>query len=382
MYSRILKIDPAARHSILLLGPRGTGKTKWVKSHFPESIYLDLLDSAVYNELLANPNKLEHKIPKGYTGWVIIDEIQKNPALLNEVHRLIENEKYRFVLTGSSARTLRRKGVNLLAGRAYTYHMHPLTAIELGNEYSLTKSLQHGQLPLSYTGDNPQQYLASYVKTYLQEEVKQEGLTRNVSAFARFLEIASFSQGGILNMSEIARESAINQKTISEYFDILEDLLIGYRLPIFTRRAKRRLTMHPKFYYFDAGVYRILRPTGPLDIPAEIDGAGLETLFLQELRAINDYLELGYSLHYWRTQHGAEVDFVLYGEQGFHAFEIKRKTTIHTIDIKHLLAFGEDYPEAKLYLIYGGTEKQYIQNVTILPFEEAIKSLAHILKKG
>jgi predicted AAA+ superfamily ATPase len=380
MYSRLLKIAPDAKHSILLLGSRGTGKTQWVNAHFPGAIYLDLLSSATYNELLAKPHRLEQKIPEHYKGWIIIDEIQKIAPLLNEVHRLIESKKYRFILTGSSARTLRRKGVNLLAGRAYTYHMHPLTAYELGDEYSLIKSLEYGQLPMAYTGDSPKQYLASYVQTYLQEEVKQEGLTRNVAAFARFLEVASFSQGGLLNMSEIARESAVHQKMVIEYFEILEDLLIAYRLPVFTRRAKRRLTAHPKFYYFDVGVYRTLRPTGPLDIPAELDGARLETLFLQELRAINDYLQLGYSLYYWRTQHGEEVDFVLYGEKGFHAFEIKRKASIHSTDIKSLLAFGKDYPEAKLHLIYGGKEKQYLQNIIIIPFEEAVKSLIELLQ--
>lgn len=378
----MLKIDTKGDRSVLLLGPRGTGKTQWIKAHFTPAVYLDLLDTSVYNELSADPHKLETHIPDDYQGWVIIDEVQKIPALLNEVHRLIEGKHYRFVLTGSSARSLRRKGVNLLAGRAFTYNMHPLTAIELGKDYSLQKSLQHGQLPLAYTSKDATHYLSSYVHTYLQEEVKQEGLVRNLASFTRFLQTASFSQGSMLNMAAVARETGINQRVVQDYFDILDDLLIAYRLPVFTRRAKRRLVAHPKFYFFDAGVYRSIRPCGPMDSAAELDGAGLETLLLQELRAINDYLQLDYSLYYWRTQHGVEVDFVLYGQHGFCAFEIKRSTNISSKEIKHLLAFAEDYPEAKLYLLYGGERRLYINNVEIIPFQEALMTLPAILQSN
>ncbi|MBX3745539.1 MAG: DUF4143 domain-containing protein [Verrucomicrobiae bacterium] len=240
-----------------------------------------------------------------------------------EIDRLIEGRRLRFVLTGSSARKLRGQGVNLLAGRALTRHLHPLTAAELGSDFDLERSLRWGGLPQACTSSNPADFLAAYVHTYLREEVQQKGLTRNLAAFARFLEAASFSQGGVLNMAAVARECAISAKAAENWFTVLEDLLIAVRLPAFTRRAKRRVVLHPKFYFFDAGVFQTVRPRGPLDAPEGIHGPALETLFLQHLRAINDCLGLGYTLHYWRTPAGDEVDFVLYGPHGVFAFEIK-----------------------------------------------------------
>ncbi|MFH1684075.1 MAG: AAA family ATPase, partial [Candidatus Margulisiibacteriota bacterium] len=322
MYSRLLK--PPKDQSFFLFGPRGTGKTTWVKAHFPQAIYLDLLESELFNDLLANPQRLENLIPKDYNDWIIIDEVQKVPELLNMVHHLIESRKHKFVLTGSSARKLRQKGVNLLAGRALNYHFFPLTNLELGQNFNLKHALKFGLLPMAWQESDPKKYLESYVKTYLQEEVQQEGLTRNLGAFSRFLETASFSQASLLNISSIAQECAIERKVVENYFTILEDLLIASRLPAFTRKAKRRVTLHPKFFYFDVGVFRVLRPMGPLDSPAEAEGAALETLFFQELRAINEYNYLGYNLYYWRTSNGLEVDFVLYGEKGIKVIEIKR----------------------------------------------------------
>ena len=209
MYSRMIK-SPKAK-SFFLFGPRGTGKTTWVKANFPGAVYLDLLEAEIYNDLLANPQRLENFIPADFDGWIIIDEAQKIPDLLNEVHRLIENNKYKFILTGSSARKLKRKGPNLLAGRALTYFMHPLTVNELGGDFNLSHSLTYGQLPCAYAEEDPKKYLESYVKTYLQEEVQQEGLTRNLAAFSRFLETASFSQASTLNISSVARECAVER---------------------------------------------------------------------------------------------------------------------------------------------------------------------------
>lgn len=270
MYSRL--IEPPKDKSFFLFGPRGTGKTTWVKLKFKDALYLDLLEAELFNDLLANPQRLENLIPKNFKDWIIIDEVQRIPELLNEIHRLIEKYRYRFILTGSSARKLRRKGVNLLAGRALGYHMYPLTAIELADDFDLNHSLAYGQLPCVYTEENPKAYLESYVKTYLEEEVQQEGFTRNLGAFSRFLEAASFSQGGILNISSVARDCSVERKVVENYFTILEDLLIAYRVPIFAKRAKRRLVSHPKFYFFDVGLYRTLRPVGPLDMPEEVGG--------------------------------------------------------------------------------------------------------------
>ncbi len=236
MYSRLL--TPSFKKSFFLFGPRGTGKSSWVKKTFPSALYLDLLEAELYNDLLANPQRLENLIPKKFDHWIILDEVQKIPALLNEVHRLIEKYTYRFIMTGSSARSLRRRGVNLLAGRALTSFLHPLTAAELGEDYQLDHSLQYGQLPCAYTETNPKAYLESYVQTYLREEIQQEGLLRNLAAFTRFLEAASFSQGSILNVSNVSRECAVERKVVENYFSILEDLLLGVRLPVFTKKSK------------------------------------------------------------------------------------------------------------------------------------------------
>lgn len=378
-YKRLLHIDANSAHSIFLFGPRGTGKTSWIKAHFKNILYFDLLNTEILNDFLANPARLEARIPKGFEQYIVIDEVQKVPELLNEVHRLIETYHYRFILTGSSARSLRRKGINLLGGRALNYTMHPLTCYELGEDFSLTTALQVGLLPSVYNLPDPKHYLETYITNYLREEVLQEGLTRNLSQFARFLETASFSQGSPLNFSEISREIGIDRKLVSNYFDILEDLLISYRLPAFTKRAKRRLVLQPKFYFFDPGIYRTIRPKGPLDSPEEIDGSSLETLFLAHLRAINDYYRLGYKLFYWRTSNQVEVDFIVYGEKGLFAFEIKRKRSISHTDLKGLKAFKKDYDIANCYLLYGGDHEEHHDGIQMLPFTEGLQRLIKIL---
>ena len=267
---------------------------------------------------------------------------------------MIEENHCRFILTGSSARNLRKKGINLLGGRALTFFMRPLTVHELGEQFNLQRSLDCGHLPMVYTVKSPQRYLSSYVHTYLQQEVQSEGLTRNLSAFSRFLEVASFSQAQVLNIADIAREIGVDRKTTENYFTILEDLLIADRVPVFTRKAKRRMITHSKFFFFDIGVYRSLRPMSPLDKPEEAEGAALETLFYQELKAINDYYNLGYQLFYWRTATNAEVDFVIYGARGIVAFEIKRSNRFSQKDFSSLKLFMQDYPMASAYFLFGG----------------------------
>ncbi|MEA2084331.1 MAG: ATP-binding protein [Thermodesulfobacteriota bacterium] len=379
MYSRI--IDIPHDKSFFLFGPRATGKTTWLQKLFPTGLIIDLLESELYNLLLAFPSRLEELIPPRFNDWVIIDEVQRIPELLNEVHRLIEQRKIKFVLTGSSARKLRAKGVNLLAGRALTRFMHPLTAGELGSDFSLRNSLKFGHLPAIYSEPDPGDYLASYIRTYLREEVQQEGLTRNLSTFARFLEAAGFSQASTLNITEIARECRVNRKLVEEYFYILEDLLLAHRLPVFTKRAKRRMAAHPKFFLFDVGVYRAIRPKGPLDSPEEIDGSAFETLVFQELRAVNDLYRLGYKLYYWRTSNGREVNFVLYGEAGLIAIEVKRAAKIRTREFRGLKAFAKDYPQATLYMFYGGDKEMFVDNVNLIPAKQAITTLPALLGK-
>lgn len=376
MFSRLLAPPDA---SCLLLGPRGTGKSTWIGQRYPGALVLDLLDYATYTELTTRPDRLGQLVAGAGAATVVIDEVQRVPALLDEVHRLIELRGTRFVLTGSSARKLRRGGANLLAGRARTLAMHPLTAVELGDAFELDRSVRLGHLPTVHVVDDPGRYLAGYVGTYLREEVMAEALTRNLDAFTRFLTAASFSQAGVLSISTVARDSGVSRKTVESYFDLLDDLLIAFRLPVFQHRAKRALTAHPKFYFFDAGVYRAIRPKGPLDPEAEIDGAAIETLVAQDLRAVNDGLELGYTLSFWRTRTGQEVDFVLYGERGLVAIEVKRSSRFRPEDLAGLRAFGEDYPVAHRYLFYGGERAYETDGIRVLPLAQALPDLPSIL---
>lgn len=375
-------LTPPQAKSFFLFGPRGTGKSSWVQARFPDATYLDLLEAELFNDLLAKPGRLADLIPSKGTNWVIIDEVQKIPALLDEVHRLIERRHLTFVLTGSSARKLRQKGVNLLAGRALTYFMHPLTAVEAGKDFRLEQAIRCGQLPSIYREPHPKKYLESYVQTYLREEVQQEGLTRNLAAFSRFLEAASFSHGAVLSISRVAEDCAVERKMVEHYFGILEDLLLGWKLPVFTKRAKRRMTAHPKFFFFDVGVYRTLRPAGPLDRPEEIDGAAYESLFVQEVRAINDYGGLGYQLFFWRDANKQEVDLVLYGPRGIKAFEIKRSDHVTHQDLRGLHSFQKDYPDAMAYCIYGGTRHEEIGGIRVLPYAWSLQHLPDILREN
>jgi uncharacterized protein len=379
MFVRMLSAPLNNPKSFFLFGPRGTGKTTWLKQQLPDSLFINLLQAEFYTLLLANPGKLRGLIPPDYDDWIIIDEVQRIPELLNEVHDLIESKGYRFILTGSSARTLRRKGVNLLAGRALTYHMHPMTVIEQEDAFNIQQSLQLGHLPARFSETEPVKYLKDYVQTYLREEVMPEGLTRNIAHFSRFLEVASFSQGETISVSDIAREAQIERSVADNYFSILEDLLIAIRLPVFSRKAKRKLMTQKKFYYFDVGVFRAIRPLGPLDSEAEIDGPALETLVLQELRAINDYQGYDYQIYYWRTKNNLEIDFILYGPNGLLAIEIKRSSQIQFKETRALREFKKDYPPAQCYVFYGGQATVYEKHVTLLPIEQALKSLPRLL---
>jgi predicted AAA+ superfamily ATPase len=380
MYARLLKKPFQGNHSFFLFGPRGTGKTTLIRRNVPDALYIDLLDSGTYTSFLAAPERLEKRIPPAFDNWVVIDEVQRVPQLLNEVHRLIEGKGLRFILTGSSARGLRKKGVNLLAGRAYTYRLHPLTAEELGPDYNITEALRFGLLPSVWNEEvDRKKYLESYVRTYLEQEILFEGFARSLGAFTRFLETASFSQGSILNISNVAGDAGIERRTVNNYFDLLEDMLIGVRLYPFTKKTKRRLTLHPKFYYFDTGVYRSLRPRGPLDSPDEQGGLGLESLVFQELRAALDYHGGDETLHYWRTASGLEVDFVVYGPDCFCGIEVKQSAKVRPADLSGLRAFARDYPEARLLIFYGGREREYHEGIDVIPVEEALKGLSGVL---
>lgn len=373
MYDRLHTFP--TKQSFFLFGPRATGKTTLLKKSFPNAIYLDLLDTNLYSNLLAYPARLQDYIPENFEDWIILDEVQKIPELLNEVHRLIEEKKYRFILTGSSSRKLRKYGTNLLGGRALTLRLYPLTAQELKGDFKLKNALKFGTLPMVFSVEDKEAYLKSYVWTYLKEEIQQEALTRNLSGFSKFIEAASFSQGAVMNMTQVAREIGLERKTVQNYFQILEDLMIAYCVPVFNKKAKRRLITHNKFYFFDAGLFQTIRPKGPLDFTVEIAGPALETLFLQELVALNDYLKLGYTIFYWRTSHQLEVDFVLYGPKGLVAIEVKTGKNLSPKDFHGMKAFSKDYPNAKQLIFYGGSHKLYKGSVNLIPVEEGIKNL-------
>lgn len=381
MFSR--KYNFGQGTSCFLFGPRGTGKTFWLRNLYPEALFVDLLEARTFNTLSADPQRLGPicaATPKELP--VIIDEVQKLPALLDEVHRLIETRRAWFILTGSSARKLRRSGVNLLGGRAIVKHFHPLTAAELGDAFDLAKALRYGLLPTLYDPGrqvDPGDYLQGYLTAYLKEEVAQEGLTRNLGAFTRFWEAASLSQGQPVNMSDVARECQIHRKQAESYFGILEDLLIGVMVPAFQKRARRRVVQHPKFFLFDAGVFRAVRPRGPLDSAEETDGAALETLVLQHLRALLSQRGGGGTLSYWRTATGLEVDFVVYTEDTFAAIEVKRKRSFARSDLNGLKAFASEYPEAKRLLLYGGDHEAVIDGVRLVPVAGAFAKLGDLI---
>ena len=371
--------------SYFLFGPRGTGKTTWLRSSFPDALVVDLLDPDRYRTLSARPEGFRDLVlgavrrssrPAGMTE-VVVDEVQRAPELLPVVHGLIESElPVRFALTVStSARKLRRGGENLLGGRAADCRLHPFMAAELGDAFNLDAALRRGLLPLVVADADPDSRLRSLPALYLDQEVRAEGLARDIGAFARFLEAMTFSQGAALNLSAAAREAAARVRTVTGYVEVLEDLLLAFRLPVFGKRARRRLAAHPKFFYFDCGVFRALRPAGPLDRPEEIGGAALEGLVAQHLRAFADYRGRGDRLFTWRTRSGLETDFVLYGPEDFWAVEVKNAARVRPEDLRGLRSFGDEYPEARRLLLYRGEHRLFTGGILCLPVADFLRRL-------
>jgi predicted AAA+ superfamily ATPase len=371
------RIFTPGKDHFFLLGPRGTGKTLWAMHYYPEALRIDLLDPETLRLFSARPERLVEAVEANPgKRQIVIDEIQKLPALLEVVHLLIERKTGRqFILTGSSARKLRRQGVNLLGGRAVQRHLHPYLAMELGSRFKLATALRQGMLPLVWAAVDPAATLKAYNGLYLREEVQMEGLVRKVGSFARFLEVMSFSHAAVLNLSNVSRDCQVSRKTVEGYLEILEDLLLGFRLPVFGKRAKRELASHPKFYFFDAGAFRANRPAGPLDGPQEIDGLALEGLVAQHLRAWCDYSGGEHRLHYWQTRSQVEVDFVVYGVPGLYAVEVKNSTQVRPEDLRALKSFGEDYPQSRRYLLYRGKERLKRDDVLCLSCEEFLLGL-------
>lgn len=375
MDTMIPRLIEPSKQSFFLFGPRGTGKTTWLRAKFPEALFIDLLESDTFRRYSAKPERLRELID-GNPGKkiIVIDEIQKIPDLLSEVHSLIERKKgLRFILTGSSSRKLKRSGTDLLAGRALHYYIYPFTAAELGGAFDFESALQTGLVPLVMCADEPSKVLKSYITLYIREEVQMEGLVRNIGNFSRFLEAASFSHGSVLNITNIARDCEVERKAVEGYIGILEDLMLACRVPVFNKRAKRAVTAHPKFYFFDTGVFRSLRPCGPLDDPQAIGGAALEGLVFQHLAAWNAYQGGKNKLYFWRTSSGTEVDFVVYGPGAFYAIEVKNTDKITGKDFTGLISFKEDYPQSKPLLLYRGKERRVMRGVLCMPCEDFLK---------
>lgn len=359
--------------SFFLLGPRGTGKSTWLAHCYPKAIRIDLLLPGEERKYLAAPERLREladSLPSG-KGMIILDEIQRVPGLLPVIHSLIEEGRsIQFIMTGSSARKLRREVGNLLGGRALLRLMPPFFAVELGALFQLDKAIKVGMIPMIWQAEDPYEKILNYVGIYLREEIVAEGLVRQVGDFSRFLEIASFSHGQLLNVNDIAREAQVKRTTVDNYLQILEDLLIAFRLPVFTRRAQRALVSHPKFYYFDTGVYRSLRPRGPMDKEAELEGPALEGLVASHLRAWVQAQREPHQFCFWRTKSQLEVDFIIYGPKGFWAIEVKRGRDVHSSDLRGLKSFCEEYPEAQPVLLYLGKQRLCKDKIVCLPLEE------------
>lgn len=365
------------KESFFLFGPRGTGKSTWLRSRYQNALWIDLLEPESFRAYSARPERLKELVfgnPENKT--VVIDEVQKAPDLLDVVHSLIE-KKYgiQFILTGSSSRKLKRTGVDLLAGRALMRSLHPFMAAELKGEFNLASALKYGLLPLALRADDKERVLKTYAALYVKEEVQAEGLVRNIGNFSRFLEEISFSHGSLLNISNVARECQVERKVVENYIGILEDLLLSHRVPVFSKRAKRATATHPKFYFFDAGLFRALRPAGPLDRPEEIEGAALEGLLAQHLIAWNSYRGGKNELFYWRTRAGSEADFILYGPEKFWAIEVKNTVRINDSDLRSLHSFKVDYPQCQTFFLYRGKERLLKNGINCIPCEQFLAGL-------
>jgi len=363
--------------SFFLFGPRGTGKSTFLKHNFPQALFLDLLKPGEFRQYSAKPERLIELIEGNLErNTIIVDEIQKIPDLLDVVHFLVEKyQEKKFILTGSSARKLKRKGIDLLAGRVLLKRMHPFLYSEVKKYFGFNEVLEYGLVPVVLSSGQPADVLDSYISLYMKEEVQLEGFVRNFGNFSRFLEAVSFSHGSVLNISNVARECEVERKTVEGYIEILEDILLADRIQTFRKRAKRALVKHPKFYFFDTGVYKTLRPRGPFDRPEEINGIALEGLVYQNLKGWISYSGRKYELYYWRSVGGVEVDFVLYGENDITAIEVKNSDKIRFEDLRSLKEFGKDYPQSKKLLLYNGKEKLLRNNIMCIPVEEFIGNL-------
>ena len=359
----------SARKSLFMFGPRQTGKSTLVRRRLPDARIYDLLDSSVFLQLGQQPGRLAEELgPRG--GVCVIDEIQRLPELLNEVHRLIEERGIRFVLTGSSARKLRRGGVNLLGGRARTHRLYPLSYRELGTRFDLARAVERGLLPSIYFSDDPGADLRAYAGTYLQQEIVSEGLTRNVPAFSRFLRVAALCNATVVNFTQLASDAQVARTTVYEYFEILRDTLLLHEVPAWTASRTRKPLVSSKYYFFDVGVVsslqgRLVRPGTP-----EF-GAAFETYVLHELVCHRDYAG-GSAITHWRSASGFEVDFVL---DEHTAIEVKAKANVAPRELRSLDAILEEKKIKRALCVSLEPRRRVVSGITILPWREFLDAL-------
>lgn len=373
MFSRKINLQDAENESIFLWGARQTGKSTLLQLLFPNTRYIDLLKSDEFERYNRRASLLREELSLLQENeLIIIDEIQKIPELLDEVQWLMTNKNHRFILSCSSARKLRRSGVNLLGGRAIRKHLYPFVSAEIP-DFDLIKACNNGMMPRHYLVDDAGKRIHAYVGDYLQQEIKAEALTRNLKTFSRFMEIAALSNGEVVNYNNIASECGVSAPTVKEYFSILEETLIGYTIPAFTKNVKRRVIQSPKFYYFDVGIVNfLLRRRSLLPGSAEF-GHAFEHLIMQELIAYIGYSESQHSLSYWRTTSGYEVDAVI-GNANV-AIEIKSTEEVHSHHTRGLKAFSEEFPNSRLIIVSMDKYPRRMNEIDVIPAQHFLKML-------
>ena len=374
---RTLDIDLPPRQSAFLWGARKTGKSTYLKGRFPKSLIFDFLDTDLVLEFSKRPALLRERLLAQDTSVlkhpIILDEVQKVPHILDEVHWLIENKGLQFILCGSSARKLKRGQVNLLGGRAWRFEMFPLVSAEVENLH-LLRALNHGMIPSHYLEDQYQRSLKAYATDYLKEEVFAEGLTRNIPAFSRFFEAMGYTHGQLTNYSNIARDCGVDSKTVKEYYQILEDTLLGTMIPPFKKRQSRQvISQAPKFYLFDVGVAGALTSRHLTQERGELFGRALEHFIFMEIRAHRSFSELDYAIHFWRTKSGLEVDFVL--GDGEVAIEVKGSNRIDRSELRPLMAFRDEYRPSESLVVCNERIERVHERIRILPWRVFLRDL-------
>ena len=361
-----------AKKSFFLFGPRATGKSYLIKEQLADkALVINLLQSEYYLRLMANPGQLEEIVAASHKELIVIDEIQRVPGLLNEVHRLIEAYNYTFLLTGSSTRKLKNANVNMLAGRAWVAHFFPLTSAEIP-DFDLGRYLRYGGMPVVYNSVEPDEELFAYVNTYLKEEIQAEALVRKVPAFARFLLVSALTSGQIVNFTNIGQEAGVPVSTVKEYYRILEDTLLGFWLPAWTKSIKRVAVAAPKFYYFDLGVRNTLAGIKQLDEHSNLYGFAFEQFIILEMRAYLDYMRVRQPMGYWRSKNGNEVDLLIGTEL---AIEIKATNNVTDRHIKGLLYLKDEGIIARFIMVSQDMIRRNSKGVEIMSYREFLSEL-------